>query len=366
MLKRFEVKNFKNFKDMILDLSDTKGYEYNTYLIQDGIVKNGVIFGKNASGKSNLGLAIFDIVSNLTDNTNTLSTVEPYKNLDYNDENIEFDYTFQFNKDTVEYAYTKISAKELFYETLKINDHIVIQYNHGNKKGFCLLEGTENLNIQLKNNTLSFIKYINNNSVLKENTVNNVFKKFIDFVNNMLLFYSLEVNRYFGYMTGNDRVEDAIVRKGCLQDFEEFLHSIDINYHLISRKIDGKNKIFVKYQNGEAQFNSVASTGTRALALFYYWSISSDNVSFIYMDEFDAYYHFELANEVVKKILKKENTQIIFTSHNTNLMNNDLFRPDCLFIMQNEGIKSMSNLTSKELRKAHNLQKMYKAGAFDE
>ena len=35
-------------------------------------------------------------------------------------------------------------------------------------------------------------------------------------------------------------------------------------------------------------------------------------------------------------------------------------------IMQNKGIKTMSDLTEKELRQAHNLQKMYKAGAFDE
>jgi len=50
----------------------------------------------------------------------------------------------------------------------------------------------------------------------------------------------------------------------------------------------------------------------------------------------------------------------------SNLMNNNVFRPDCLFILQNNGIRAMCDLTEKELRKAHNLQKMYKAGAFDE
>ena len=37
----------------------------------------------------------------------------------------------------------------------------------------------------------------------------------------------------------------------------------------------------------------------------------------------------------------------------------------CLFIMQNKEIKPMSELTNKELSQAHNLQKIYKAGAFD-
>lgn len=85
------------------------------------------------------------------------------------------------------------------------------------------------------------------------------------------------------------------------------------------------------------------------------------------MDEFDAYYHFELAEKIVKYVLEKRlNCQILFTSHNTNLMTNELFRPDCLFIIQDEQIKSMAFLTDKELRFAHNLQKMYRAGAFDE
>lgn len=47
-------------------------------------------------------------------------------------------------------------------------------------------------------------------------------------------------------------------------------------------------------------------------------------------------------------------------------MSNELLRPDCYFIVQNNQIKNLSSLTTKELRMAHNLGKMYKAGAFDE
>ena len=63
MLIRFEVENFKNFKNkIVLDLSNTKGYEFKENLVKNNVVRSGVIFGKNASGKSNLGLALFDIV----------------------------------------------------------------------------------------------------------------------------------------------------------------------------------------------------------------------------------------------------------------------------------------------------------------
>ena len=58
-------------------------------------------------------------------------------------------------------------------------------------------------------------------------------------------------------------------------------------------------------------------------------------------------------------------TVILTTTHNTDLMSNDLLRPDCYFLLENNGIKAISELTEKELRQAHNLQKMYKAGAFN-
>ena len=56
MLVKFEVENFKNFKDkLVLSLDRTKGYEFNNHLIKDGIVRGGVIFGRNASGKCRTG-----------------------------------------------------------------------------------------------------------------------------------------------------------------------------------------------------------------------------------------------------------------------------------------------------------------------
>ena len=57
--------------------------------------------------------------------------------------------------------------------------------------------------------------------------------------------------------------------------------------------------------------------------------------------------------------------QIFTTTHKTDLMSNDLLRPDSYFLRANNSIKAISQLTEKELRQAHNLQKMYKAGAFN-
>lgn len=111
-------------------------------------------------------------------------------------------------------------------------------------------------------------------------------------------------------------------------------------------------------------FFSVASTGTKSLALFYYWYIKLKNASFVFIDEFDAFYHHELSRQIVELLLKMYDVQIVFTTHNTDLLSNDLLRPDCYFYMMGNNIKKLSECTEKDLRKAHNLQKMFKAGAF--
>ena len=255
----------------------------------------------------------------------------------------------------------------MLYERIDINGKSMLEYNYLSSKGYCNLKGTENLKIDLKGRGLSLTKYVRNNSILDDNDENRVFKKFYNYIENMLLFYSLNVNRYFGYKSGGESIESSIVKNGKLKDFEDFLCNLEIKCNLESVNLDGRDVILNKFKNGSARFFETASTGTRSLALFYYWLINSHEASMIFMDEFDAYYHYELAEQVVKEVVKrKPNSQIIFTSHNTNLMTNELFRPDCLFIMKENKIESMSRLTNKELRYAHNLQKLYKSGAFNE
>jgi AAA15 family ATPase/GTPase len=63
--------------------------------------------------------------------------------------------------------------------------------------------------------------------------------------------------------------------------------------------------------------------------------------------------------------LKKTGVQFILTTHNTSNISNDLLRPDCYFLMYKQFIRSLAKSTSKELREAHNIEKMYKAGSFN-
>lgn len=367
MLKRFTVENFKGFKDkIVLDLGKPCNYNFNSEAVENDCIAKGVIFGINGCGKSNLGLAIFDIITHLTDKQRITSSYEAYLNMSGRKSFAEFEYTFAFDNHEVVYKYSKINVSTLKTESLSIDGKEVIYYDFITNDGFTLLEGSDTLNASIKNaSPISRVRYVNNNSILTDNEQNSLFRKFIGFVDHMLLFFSLDSRGYEGFMSGAESIAEGIVKSGKLGEFQEFLGENGIDYDLYEREVDGQKEIYCRFENSDANFFNVASTGTKSLAVFFYWYIRMQQASFVFIDEFDAFYHFELSKSVLTKLKTISGVQIFTTTHNTNLMSNDLLRPDCYFQIENNSVKSFYELTDKELRQAHNLQKMYKAGAFN-
>ena len=367
MLKRFSVENFKGFKDKItFDIGSPSNYSFNSEIIENGCVTKGIIYGINSCGKSNLGLAILDIITHLIEKQKLLHSYDFYLNMSGRKSFAEFEYVFVFNEHEVIYKYRKTGVNALQDESLSIDDKEVIYYDFVKKEGFTLLEGSGTLNATIKNESpISRVKFVNSNSILADNTENQIFKKFMDFVDRMLLFYSLDSRGYEGFMNGAEGVAEGIVNSGKVEEFQEFLKENDIIYDLYACEVDGRKAIYCRFENQDANFFKIASTGTKSLALFYYWYIRMIDASFVFIDEFDAFYHFELSESVERRLKEIKGVQIFTTTHNTDLMSNDLLRPDCYFILKDNKIKAISELTEKELRQAHNLQKMYKAGAFN-
>ena len=136
MLRRFLVRNFKGFKDeFVFDLSTAKNYAFNTECVKDGIVNNAVIYGYNGCGKSNLGLAILDIVEHLTDNRNFEVKYIPYLNAAGKGTTAYFEYEFKFGESIVIYSYEKLNYKSIVCESLSIDgkeDAETIRSNCGN------------------------------------------------------------------------------------------------------------------------------------------------------------------------------------------------------------------------------------------
>lgn len=367
MLRKFTLKNFKNFKDeLVLDLSKVNNYEFSTKAIRNKIVKTALIYGENASGKSNLGYGLFDIILHLTDKEKNLNFYRLYGNLEKKNAVTEFCYEFEFEEGTLQYQYKKQSAQELLEEKIWINKELLLWYDFSSHEGNVLLKGAQTLNTDLTEKNISFVKYVFNNTVLEKNNTNLIFIKFMKFVDDMLWFSSLEKNDYQGYLTGSEKLAQGIIERGRVKQFQEFLDRLGIHYELVAKEIEGEKQLYCRFGDREVNFYSIASRGTCSLILFYYWLIQLENVSLVFIDEFDAFYHDNLALAVVNELLSLPNTQSILTTHNTDIMTNDLLRPDCYLRIQNGGIKSFSEATPKELRKAHNLQKMYNAGAFDD
>lgn len=375
MLKKFKVKNFRGFKDkVVLDLTSTNSYMFNKELVKDGLIKNGLLYGINGSGKSNLGFALSDIVKTLTDLNISKDFVECYnKNYDSDEKMIIFSYEFLFGKDDVIYEYGKSDIQTLVYEKVIVNNKQVLYFSFDSHNSlnvpeldydyFSELKGLDFS--KLNTNRISILKYVSG----FVNLENNIIGKIINFANHFLWFRSLSFsgNDETGIKIGIDNIASIIVRNKKLDDFQKFLCDQHINYRLDHKSINGSEHIFVKFKNTTAEFFDVASRGTAYLALFYSWLIEFKNISFLFIDEFDSYYHYETAANVFKIVSSFGNIQSILTTHNTYLMKNDITRPDCVFLIKDSKcVKSLPNYTDLELREAHNIEKLYRGGAFSE
>ena len=100
MIKKFEVENFKGFKDKLTFDFSAREYAFNKNLIVNGIVNKAIVYGKNGVGKSSLGIALFDIIWHLTDKQRMpVQYLVNYLNLDSKLEYAVFRYEFQFDDD---------------------------------------------------------------------------------------------------------------------------------------------------------------------------------------------------------------------------------------------------------------------------
>jgi len=369
MLAKFKVSNFKSFnKDFVFDLTDTNGYNFNKDSIKTGLVNNALVYGHNGVGKSNLGLAIFDIIEHLTEQQKNDHEYSEYLN-GYNKSSYAvFTYEFLINRNKVVYEYRKSDYKTLIYEKFSINDEVLALIDRSkSNKATINFKGAETLKTNVKNNNLSILKYLKNNTILDDNPINKTFLDFYKFIEGMLFFRSLRKNMFLGLVKHNkeNAIED-IIENDNVEDFNNFLNESGIECSLkVVKEIDSKTLVF-DFDGNYISFHKIASHGTWALTLFYYWFQrirKKSKVTFLFIDEFDAFYHHELSALIIKK-LKSTGVQFVLTTHNTSIITNDLLRPDCYFLMNKEHIRSLSKSTSKELREAHNIEKMYKAGSF--
>ena len=103
-ISKVSLVNYRNFKN-------------NKFLFNNNI---NTIIGENGSGKTNIGLALFDITFHLTDKNKNMEPkiIENYLNIDTNHKYAEFYYEFKFDNDRIIYKYRKINLYRILKEEL--------------------------------------------------------------------------------------------------------------------------------------------------------------------------------------------------------------------------------------------------------
>lgn len=131
MLKKFTLKNYKNFKDEItIDFENIAGYQFNTDCLSDAIIGKMLIYGRNATGKTNLGRAILDIGSTMFGGTRYASN-GILLNADSKEDAAMFQYEFRFEDTELSYKYSRLSNQELREEELSVNGKSIFKCNFG-------------------------------------------------------------------------------------------------------------------------------------------------------------------------------------------------------------------------------------------
>ncbi len=367
MLTKFAVKNYRGFVDKIeWDLSTPSNYTFNDFAVQNGIVKNGIVYGPNGSGKSNLAFAIFDIANHLSHKWKKPDYYVNFANAANINNAVEFDYTFKFNDTLVRYCYSKInqnSAIKIIKEVLIVDGDKELIYKDANTLRVSdefLLTDAAIENLKISANNISLINYLLISVPLSEG---HVLLQLRDFVENMLFFRSLDNREFIGLKEGGSNIEEYIINNGLVIAFQDFLREVSHQEFHFAKPLPGDKVLFCDFGSTKMPFVLMASTGTLNLELQFYWLCEMQNASFVFVDEFDAFYHHELSYAICKKLFEGDK-QVFVSTHDTFLLTNDLLRPDSYFILKENKIAALCDLTNKELRLGHNLEKLYRGGTF--
>ena len=217
---------------------------------------------------------------------------------------------------------------------------------------------------EISESKLPFLRWLISNVALKNDSA---LIRLSNYVRRMMMI-TVGNRMQYRFVRLNQGFYESLESPDRLKDFEDFLNAMGIECKLVLKKLpDGQRELYFAHKQ-LVPFYENASSGTLALVELYRRLVPKVwDASLIYLDEFDAFYHYEMAENVIRFFKQKyPKCQMIMTSHNTNLMTNRIMRPDCLFILSRKGtLTSLCNATERELREGHNLEKMYISGEFE-
>ena len=398
MLLEFRCKNHKSIKDEVLfsllASKDTFNSEY-LYGYKDlKILKSSVVYGANGSGKSNFIDAIFFMKSLVTNSINLQPGMGiPYTPHKLNGVGSESFYSVQFIKNGVRFAYgfsiEQMLVKEeyLYYfpngRQAKIFDRTGMTYEEGSK-----FKGRFNsCKDVLKPNRLMISCAANFTNITE---IEDAFRFFSE---DLVIYTNANQENWMQYslFQFNSNPEIKNLALSFMRDIGVDIQDIKINIEesafpqselpeFLSDEYKNKLRMTplqkitasVVYPGFETDLFTEESTGIQKLFAFLcpFLDIISKGKILI-CDELETSLHESLLYTLLKTFLSlngKEQSQIIFTTHDTSLLSLDLFRRDQIWFTELNSLNRSTELYSlaeiKSVRKDENYGKGYISGRY--
>lgn len=383
MLVQFMLKNVLSFKEeTILDLTAINAYkEHPCNLIDIGgkekFLRVAAIYGANASGKSNLHIAMTffqKIIAKSLDNvddgerTAIANYYIPFLFEKENDENSEFqiveildgfEYTYGF-----EYNAEYIAAEWLYRKNLNTNRTVTIfeRTTESVEFGATVRKDCDLYKEQLPLETLA-----------------------LSFFNKLKLKTTIFKDVYSGIMdtlvVPADFCEDTRILEDFLPsviDYEKakllaFLNAIDTGIIDISYDDSEKDIRFFTAHKGKDRvdydlnlYNE--SEGTiKSILLYIYARAAIENGKSMFVDELNVKLHPLLLKFIIDLFYEQTSmAQLIYTTHDTTLMDKKFFRRDQIWFVQKDeyGYSELCSLSDFKVRSDSSFEKDYLAGVY--
>lgn len=382
MLVQFMVKNFLSFKEeTILDMTAINAYkEHECNLIDIGtkekFVRVAAIYGANASGKSNLYLAmsyfqriVLESLNNVDDGEETAISLyyNPFS-FENHDENSEFqvveiigDFEYRYG---FEYNAECVVAEWLYKKSLKTNRTSII-FERTTKYvefGASVRKECDVYKEQIPSETLVLSFF--NKLKLKTDIYRSVYAAIMD---------TLVVPSDF---CEDFRVLEVLLPKVIDQEKEklvEFLSAIDTGIRDIDYEDSEKEIHFFTFHKGkdgeEYPLNIYAeSEGTlKSIMLYIYARTAILQDKSMFVDELNIKLHPLLLKFIVDLFYeKKSKAQLIYTTHDTTLMDKKFFRRDQIWFVQKDefGYSELIALSDFKVRSDASFERDYLAGVY--
>ena len=373
MLKKIKLDNYITFiKPTEIDFSATNYKFLETENVGSNKILKGCLFvGENASGKTKILKSITLLLDLLFGN----SEVDLMSNKSFytNKPTYKLEYTFIEEEKEIIYL-IELNLNEIVSEKLIFDKQIILE-RLGNTAKFNLNDEKTFNDIS---NKLLFLRRIYFDTNFYGNEILN---KWFEYMKK-----SVYINCYyrtvFNY-SGTSLLVHKYLNNNTVDAINKFLEKIDYKQKIeYSTETSNPNKKFFVKSNDNKKFISFNKKGTDIYIPEIFESTGNitfmellpsflhaiNNECMIIIDEFSSGFHNELEECIIKYFFHySKNSQLFFTSHSTNILNNTLIRPDQIYSVSFDSKKgSVLKRFSEEMpRESQNTEKMYLNGVFN-